>query len=150
MDPYPGNNSHYRGAWEDKSSIQIQDRSELAGVPFTSSPSPLPPSYKPSNSSRQPRMGGQRFYEEQDAPWYDFKEWRKRTWAIIVAVVVIAVVAVAVAVTQVDKKEAYYPNYSELNYTLIDTCECRDKTSRACWKHKTDGVTPGRFGDGFL
>lgn len=52
------------------------------------------------------------------APWWK----NKKVWIGVAAVVIIAIViGVAVGVTQ--GKKSSYPDYSQLSYTLKDTCE---------------------------
>ncbi|KAI0405297.1 concanavalin A-like lectin/glucanase domain-containing protein [Xylaria palmicola] len=54
-----------------------------------------------------------------DAPWWNPRYWRKRTWAIVgvlVAVILVIVIVVPVKVTEANR----YPNYSKLNYALAD------------------------------
>lgn len=62
-----------------------------------------------------------RFYDDEgDASWWDFRHWRKRVWAVIVAVIVVIIVVVVAVVVTEEKKNAY-PNYSKLNYVLSET-----------------------------
>lgn len=67
-----------------------------------------------------PNMAREYDYDGKDsAPWYR----RKRTWAIVALAVIIAIVVpVAVTVTRNKKHEEAYPDYSKLNYTLLETC----------------------------
>lgn len=53
--------------------------------------------------------------------WYDVKSWGWKAWAGIGAVVAIIIIVVVVAVVEVEKAN-WYPNYSQLTYTLEDTC----------------------------
>jgi hypothetical protein len=59
---------------------------------------------------------------DRDPHWFDVRYWRKRTflWSAL-GLIIIVVIVVAVAVTEV-KKNAY-PDYSKLNYSLVDTCK---------------------------
>lgn len=53
--------------------------------------------------------------------WFDVRYWRKRTLILsVLAVVIVIVIVVAVAVVEV--KNNAYPDYSQLNYTLVDQC----------------------------
>jgi hypothetical protein len=66
----------------------------------------------------------------EDEPWWKPRYWRKRTWAIvaaIVAVILIIVIVVPVKVAQANR----YPNYSKLDYSLVDECESINDGSRA-------------------
>lgn len=75
-------------------------------------PGEIPPRYEEVNLGSSGGAGDR-------APW-----WKsKKVWIGVAAVVVIAIViGVAVGVTQ-GKKNDSYPDYSQLNYTLKDTCE---------------------------
>lgn len=54
---------------------------------------------------------------------WDVRSWSKKVWIGLAAVIVIAIViGVAVGVTQ-GKKGSSYPDYSQLTYTLKDTCK---------------------------
>ncbi|KAI0024534.1 glycoside hydrolase family 16 protein [Xylariomycetidae sp. FL0641] len=53
-------------------------------------------------------------------PWYNFRSWGKRTWAIVAVVVVIILIIVIVVPVEVAKANRY-PNYSKLSYSLQDT-----------------------------
>lgn len=54
-------------------------------------------------------------------PWYNFKYWGKRAWAGFIAVVVIIIVIIIIVAVEVTKKNAY-PDYTQLNYSLAETC----------------------------
>ncbi|RKU39979.1 hypothetical protein DL546_001589 [Coniochaeta pulveracea] len=56
--------------------------------------------------------------EEVSRPWYS----KKRVWtAVAVILLIVIVVPVAVTVSKEKQKENRYPNYSKLNYTLLET-----------------------------
>lgn len=55
------------------------------------------------------------------APWYNFRYWGKRAWAGVVAIVVIIIIIVVVVAVEVTKKTAY-PDYTQLTYSLSETC----------------------------
>jgi glucan phosphoethanolaminetransferase (alkaline phosphatase superfamily) len=58
-------------------------------------------------------------YDRASGPWYR----KKRTWAAIALVVIIVIVVPVAVVTTRNKKDANrYPDYSRLNYTLLETC----------------------------
>lgn len=56
-----------------------------------------------------------------DAPWYNFRYWGKRAWAGFVAIVVIIIIIVVVVAVEVTKKNSY-PDYTQLTYSLSETC----------------------------
>ncbi len=55
-------------------------------------------------------------------PWWNPRYWSRKVWLAVVAVVVIVVVIVVAVAVTVTKKNAY-PSYSELSYSLKDTCK---------------------------
>lgn len=58
--------------------------------------------------------------EAYSSPWYR----KKRTWAAAaLAIIIVIVVPVAVVVSRNNERENSYPDYSPLNYTLLETCE---------------------------
>jgi hypothetical protein len=58
---------------------------------------------------------------DRDPHWFDVRYWSKKALVIsALALVVIVVIVIAVAVVEV-KKNAY-PDYSKLNYSLVDQC----------------------------
>lgn len=79
----------------------------------------LPPSYyREQELPPRDNMRQSTGYE----PWWNVRYWRKRTWAIVIVVLVAAIVAGAVAGVLVTKANRY-PDYSQLNYSLEDTCK---------------------------
>ncbi|KAK2602442.1 hypothetical protein N8I77_008972 [Diaporthe amygdali] len=82
-----------------------------------------PPDYAdlpPLNMKRGAGNLPQRYYgDERGDKWWDFKTWRRRTWAIIVSIVVVIIVVVVIVVTMLQKNNAY-PNYKRLSYSLSD------------------------------
>lgn len=74
------------------------------------------------NNGHPPIHGHQGVPEDRDPYWFDVRYWRKRSfiWPALGLITVIVIV-VAVAVTEV-KKNAY-PDYSKLNYSLVDNCK---------------------------
>lgn len=55
-------------------------------------------------------------------PWWNPRYWRKRVWGgVVAAILIIIAIIIAVAVTVTRKKA--YPNYTELSYSLKETCE---------------------------
>jgi anti-sigma-K factor RskA len=62
-------------------------------------------------------------YREDDHEpyWFDVRHWRKRNIAISV-IVLVAIIVIVIAVTVVEVRANAYPNYSQLTYTLTDTC----------------------------
>lgn len=73
-------------------------------------PPPRPPRYSDV-------FGARRVMER---PWYDPRGWSGRRKLIIGAFVVVVIVAVIVGAVEGVKANGY-PNYSQLNYTLVDT-----------------------------
>lgn len=54
------------------------------------------------------------------------KRWNKKTWIIVgSATTIILIIIIAVSVTEVEKANAY-PDYSAINYTLVDTYSGED------------------------
>jgi cell division protein FtsX len=52
---------------------------------------------------------------------WDVREWRKRTWALLIVGLIIIIVVIVVPV-EVVKNNNRYPDYTPLNYTISDTC----------------------------
>lgn len=76
-------------------------------------PGEIPPRYEEVNLGSSGSDGAR-----YGAPWWK----NKKVWIGVAAVVIIAIViGVAVGVTQ--GKKSSYPDYSQLTYTLKDTCE---------------------------
>jgi hypothetical protein len=76
-------------------------------------PGEVPPRYEEVNLGSSGGDGAR-----YGAPWWK----NKKVWIGVAAVVIIAIViGVAVGVTQ--GKKSSYPDYSQLTYTLKDTCE---------------------------
>lgn len=62
-------------------------------------------------------------YDDQSKnplPWWNPKGWTKRCW-LISAIVFVIIAVVVIAVSVVEVKENAYPNYSKLDYHLVDT-----------------------------
>lgn len=53
-------------------------------------------------------------------PWWDFKSWGWKRFAALGATVVIVIVIIVIVAVEVTKKNKY-PDYSKLNYSLVDT-----------------------------
>ncbi len=94
---------------------------------------------------------------QQTSSWNP-KTWSRRIWLFILAGILVVVAAVVGGVVGTrakgnDGAESSYPNYSQLNYTLIDTCEWKLKF-RLClgnriWGEMAD-MREYRLGDVFL
>ncbi|KAI1262099.1 concanavalin A-like lectin/glucanase domain-containing protein [Xylariaceae sp. FL1019] len=54
------------------------------------------------------------------APWWQPKHWGKKTWAIVAGIIVVVLIIIIVVPVEVAKANRY-PNYSELDYSLVDT-----------------------------
>jgi hypothetical protein len=73
----------------------------------------------------QMRGGAGYQFDQDDSwyhPWYNFKYWGKRAWAGFVAVVVLIIVIIIIVAVEVTKNNAY-PDYTQLSYSLADTCK---------------------------
>lgn len=88
-------------------------------IPFDPSPAYSAPSHlPPQGRAAAPNMAYGN--EKYSSPWYR----KKRTWAVVALVIIIAIVVpVAVVVTRNKNRENAYPDYTKLNYTLLETCE---------------------------
>jgi len=53
--------------------------------------------------------------------WWDLKAWGWKKWTLLGATVVVLVVVIIVGAV-IATRNARYPNYSKLTYTLADTC----------------------------
>lgn len=51
-----------------------------------------------------------------------YKPWWKRAWPLLALAAVVVLVIVIVVPVEVEKKKNRYPDYSQLSYTLADTC----------------------------
>lgn len=61
-------------------------------------------------------------YETAKRPWWDLRGWSKKALvALGLGVSIIIAIIIAVTVVEEDKKNAY-PDYSQLNYSLVDNC----------------------------
>jgi hypothetical protein len=58
---------------------------------------------------------------DKEPYWFDVRYWRKRN-LIISAIALVAIIVIVIAVPIVEVKANAYPNYSQLTYTLTDTC----------------------------
>ncbi|OJJ50315.1 hypothetical protein ASPZODRAFT_157215 [Penicilliopsis zonata CBS 506.65] len=82
----------------------------------------------PEQSNRYPAQQQQAPYGTSDTPrelsgrwpWYDPRGWSLRTKLLIAAGIVVVIVGIIVGVVEGTKASAY-PDYSALNYTLVDT-----------------------------
>ena len=71
------------------------------------------------------------------SPWSP-KTWTRKIWLLIVAGILVVVAAVVGGVVGSraarNKDGGSYPNYSKINYTLIDTCEWNPESSCVFWE----------------
>lgn len=58
-------------------------------------------------------------YEDGNSPWYDPRGWSKCTILIVLGVVAAVIIAVVVGAVEGTKKNRY-PDYSKLNYRLVE------------------------------
>ena len=73
-------------------------------------------------------------YWTRPSPWSP-NSWSRKVWVWIgtgIVVVVAAVVGAVVGVRLAKDGSGSYPNYSRLNYTLIDTCELVEGVEFRC------------------
>lgn len=66
-------------------------------------------------------------YELEDpsslAPrWWDVRAWSKKRWALVGAGLIVLIIVIVVAAVEGTKKSSY-PDYSQLKYSLKDTCK---------------------------
>lgn len=59
--------------------------------------------------------------EDRYPHWFDVRSWSKKT-LILSALASAIVIAIAIAVAVVEVKKNAYPDYSKLNYVLVDQC----------------------------
>jgi hypothetical protein len=59
--------------------------------------------------------------EDRDPRWFDVRYWSKKA-LILSALAVVIVIVIIIAVSVVEVKKNAYPDYSQLNYTLVDQC----------------------------
>lgn len=59
--------------------------------------------------------------EDRDPRWFDVRYWSKRT-LILSALAVVIVIVIVIAVAVVEVKKNAYPDYSKLNYSLVEQC----------------------------
>jgi hypothetical protein len=109
------------GEYKTPGGVRISHKELLSRSQSTRSSPPdyadLPPlkMTKKGSGNIPPRYYG----DEHPDKWWDFKTWRRRTWAILVAILVVVIIVVVVVVTMLQKNNAY-PNYKRLVYTLSD------------------------------
>lgn len=83
------------------------------------------PTYDEIRDSRGPGRPAQ-----TTMPWWNPRYWPKLAWALIVGVIVVIAIVVGAVVGTQAKKNAY-PDYSELSYSLAETCTL--PPGRACY-----------------
>jgi hypothetical protein len=59
--------------------------------------------------------------EDRDPHWFDVRYWSKRA-LILSALALVIVIVIVIAVAVVEVKKNVYPDYSKLNYALVDQC----------------------------
>lgn len=55
-------------------------------------------------------------------PWWDVRAWGWKRFAIAGAAVAVVIIILVVVIVEVTKKSKY-PDYSKLNYKIVDTCK---------------------------
>lgn len=109
----------YPGDYKTPYGVQVSHK-ELSRSHSTRSSPPDYADLPPLNMRKGAGNLPQRYYgDERGDKWWDFKTWRRRTWAILVAIVVVIIIVIVVVVTMLQKNNAY-PNYKRLVYTLSD------------------------------
>lgn len=83
-------------------------------------PGELPPSYDDINLSRANRSVRR---AHSRVPWWNARYWTWKVWAGIAAIVVIFFIILGVAVGVSRNKKKAYPTYSQLTYSLKETCK---------------------------
>lgn len=107
------------GDYKTPSGVQVSHK-ELSRSHSTRSSPPDYADLPPLNMKKGPGNLPQRYYgDERGDRWWDFKTWRRRTWAILVAIVAVIIIVIVVVVTMLQKNNAY-PNYKRLVYSLSD------------------------------
>jgi hypothetical protein len=80
------------------------------------------------------------YWSEFKSPWNP-KNWSRRIWLIVGTVIFLIVVAIIATIIGVRATKdnggsgvdySSYPDYSKLNYTLVDTCELRPGLRLGC------------------
>ncbi len=106
---YPSRSSPYAGSASDSEYLNAQ-----------------PPPYTQPDSnarylSKSPAANASGFYEKgATTSRRNPKNWSRKCW-IILAVCVIIIVIIVIVVAVVVTRENRYPDYSTLNYSLVDT-----------------------------
>lgn len=59
--------------------------------------------------------------EVRNPRWFDVRYWSKRT-LILSALALLILIVIVIAVAVVEVKKNAYPDYSKLNYSLVDQC----------------------------
>lgn len=78
------------------------------------------------------------YWSEFKSPWNP-KNWSRRIWLIVATVTILIVVAIVATVIGVRATRdngggnSSYPDYSKLNYTLVDTCELEMRVYGGVW-----------------
>lgn len=85
-------------------------------------PSELPSSYEEFFMHERSRGPDVRHVQSR-MPWWNPRYWRKRVWLGVAALVVIVIIIAVAAGVAESKKNSAYPDYTDLNYSLADTCE---------------------------
>ncbi|KAI0872886.1 concanavalin A-like lectin/glucanase domain-containing protein [Hypoxylon argillaceum] len=103
--------------WDDPP--PYQERAGPAPFQVSDNNASSDPINRPPSGFRTRHAPGTAMAYPGDEPWWKPRYWRKRTWAIVgvvVAVIIVIVIVVPVEVAQANR----YPNYSTLDYSLVD------------------------------
>ncbi|KAI0852360.1 glycoside hydrolase family 16 protein [Daldinia vernicosa] len=94
-------------------SFQVRDTD--GPVEMVTGPTP----YYSTERQDYPRRNMYNKYNKSALPWWNPRSWRKRTWAIVVVALIIIIIVAVVTPVEVAKANRY-PNYTKLNYALVD------------------------------
>lgn len=83
-------------------------------------PGEAPPRYEEIMLTRD---NGSVRHLQSSMPWWNPRYWRKRVWGgVVAAILIVIAIIIGVVVSQVKKNNAY-PNYTQLSYSLSETCK---------------------------
>jgi hypothetical protein len=89
------------------------------------------------------------YWDSFRSPW-DPRGWSRKIWLLLVGAVIVIVAAVVGGVvgSRARNNGPGYPDYSKLNYTLIDTCEWQSRLY--CGLLRGKGLTVADSGTRFF
>ncbi|KAG6356655.1 hypothetical protein INS49_014529 [Diaporthe citri] len=136
------------GDYKTPSGVQVSHK-ELSRSHSTRSSPPDYADLPPLNMKKGTGNLPQRYYgDERGDKWWDFKTWRRRTWAILVAIVVVIIIVIVIVVTMLQKNNAY-PNYKRvaepLNLTYASTSSAVLRVDTSVGPSSSPDASTGRF-----